>query len=112
MAIPHVNPGEPIAVTPLGAAHLQSAKSTALFKAKDLEVIRLVLLEGKSLPPHRVPGEITVQCIEGRLDVVVDGKSHVLNQGQLMYLERGVMHSVVALEDVTALVTVALHNEP
>lgn len=111
MAIPHVNPGEPIAVTPLGAAHLPGAKSTALFKAKDLEVIRLVLLEGKSLPPHRVPGEITVQCIEGSLDVVVDGKSHVLNQGQLMYLERGVMHSVVALEDATALVTVALRNE-
>ena len=111
MAIPHVNPGEPIAVTPLGPAHFPSAKSAALFKARDLEVMRLVLPKGKSLPPHRVAGEITVQCIEGSLDVVVDGKSHVLDQGQLMYLARGVMHAVVALQDMTALVTVALRKE-
>lgn len=111
MAIPHVNPGEPVAVTPLGSELLSDAKSAALFKAKDLEVIRLVLRKGKSLPPHRVSGEITVQCIEGSLDVIVGRKSHVLNQGQLMYLERGVVHAVTALEDATALVTVALRNE-
>jgi quercetin dioxygenase-like cupin family protein len=111
MALPHLNPGEPVAVTPLGSELLAAAKSAALFKAKDLEVIRLVLREGKSLPPHRVSGEITVQCIEGSLDVIVDGRSHVLNQGQLMYLARGAVHAVTALEDATALLTVALRNE-
>jgi quercetin dioxygenase-like cupin family protein len=43
-----------------------------------LEVIRLVLLAGKVFPPHAVPGEITMQCIEGEVDVTVDGESHVL----------------------------------
>ena len=39
----------------------------ALFKTEELEVIRLVLAAGKSLPPHKVPGEITIQCLEGRI---------------------------------------------
>ena len=62
MAIHHAHPGEPIDVQPLGA-RLPEAKTSALFKSADLEVTRLVLLAGKSLPPHKVPGEITIQCI-------------------------------------------------
>ena len=70
--------------------------------------MRLVHVAGKSLPPHKVPGEITVQCIEDSVDVTVDGKSHVLCAGQLLYLPGNVLHGVVALEDASALVTVAL----
>ena len=109
MALAHTTPGQPVDVQPLGA-HLPSAKTVALFKSEDLEVIRLVLLAGKSLPPHKVPGEITVQCIEGALDVVTDGRSHVLRAGQLLYLSGGVVHGVTALEDASALVTVALRK--
>jgi quercetin dioxygenase-like cupin family protein len=109
MAIPHARPGQAIEVQPLGA-RLAHEKTVALFKSKDLEVMRLVLLAGKSLPPHRVPGEITVHCIEGSIDVTVDGQSHVLHAGQLLYLAGGVMHGVTALRDSSALVTVALRK--
>jgi quercetin dioxygenase-like cupin family protein len=107
MAISHAAPGEPIDVKPLGH-HLSGAKTTALFKSDDLEVIRLVLVAGKSLPPHKVAGEITIQCIEGRLDVTAEGRSHVLAAGQLLFLPAGVVHGVVALESASALVTIAL----
>jgi quercetin dioxygenase-like cupin family protein len=109
MAIAHANPGEAIDVRPLGS-RLRSEKIVALFKSEDLEVIRLVLTAGKSLPPHKVPGEITVLCIEGSIDVTAEGKSHVLGAGQLLYLSGGVMHGVVALEDASALVTIALRR--
>jgi quercetin dioxygenase-like cupin family protein len=82
----------------------------ALFKSADLEVMRLVLLSGSSLPPHSVPGEITVQCIEGSIDVTAEGRSHVLQAGQLLYLAGGVTHGVTALLDSSALVTVALRK--
>ena len=68
MALPHASPGQPIDIRPLGDA-LAGTKTVALFKSRDLEVMRVVLLAGKSLPPHKVPGEITIQCIEGRIDV-------------------------------------------
>jgi quercetin dioxygenase-like cupin family protein len=109
MAIPHLRPGQATQVEPLGV-RLAQEKTVALFKSEDLEVMRLVLLAGKSLPPHRVPGEITVQCIEGSIDVTVDGQSHVLLAGQLLYLGGGVTHGVTALQDSSALVTVALRR--
>jgi quercetin dioxygenase-like cupin family protein len=107
MAIAHANPGEARDVQPFGS-RLPNEKTVALFKSEHLEVMRLVLLAGKSLPPHKVPGEITVQCIEGRIDVTAEGRSHVLEAGQLLYLSGGVTHGVVALEDASALVTIAL----
>ncbi len=107
MAIPHALPGQAIDVQPLGA-RLAQEKTVALFKSTDLEVMRLVLPAGKSLPPHRVPGEITIQCIEGSIEVTAENRSHVLRAGQLLYLAGGVVHGVTALQDASALVTIAL----
>lgn len=98
-------------VEPFGPT-LPSQKTSALFKSKDLEVMRLVLRAGKSLPPHQVAGEITVHCLEGSLEVTAEGRSHLLSAGQLLYLEGGVRHAVTALEDASALVTVALKAQP
>lgn len=109
MAIPHALPGQVVEVQPLGL-RLAHEKTVALFKAQDLEVMRLVLPAGHSLPPHKVPGEITVQCIEGAIDVTAEGQSHVLHAGQMLYLSGGVMHGVTALQDASALVTVALRR--
>ncbi len=109
MALPHASAGQSIDVQPLGQ-HLAGAKTVALFKAQDLEVMRLVLQAGKSLPPHQVAGEITIHCIEGVLDVSIDGRSHVLRAGQLLFLSGGALHGVTALADASALVTIALRK--
>ena len=109
MAIPHAQSGQVISVRPLGPA-LTGERTTALFKTEDLEVMRLVLTAGKSLPPHKVAGEITIQCIEGRIDVNSEGNSRVLRAGQLLYLSGGVVHGVIALEDSSALVTIVLQK--
>lgn len=109
MAIPHIQSAQTVDVSPF-ASQLQGEKTVALFKSEELEVIRLVLRSGKSFPPHSVSGEVTIQCIEGRLDVTVNGESHVLAAGQLMFLIANLPHSVVALEDASALVTIVLHK--
>jgi quercetin dioxygenase-like cupin family protein len=107
MALEHARSGQAVDVQPLGS-RLRETRTTALFKSADLEVMRLVLVAGKSLPPHKVPGEITVQCIEGSLDITAEGRSYILHPGHLLYLAGNVLHGVTALEDTTALVTVAL----
>lgn len=73
--------------------------------------MRLVLLAGSSLPPHGVRGEITVQCIEGSIDITAEGRSHVFQAGQLLHLLGGVIHGVTALQNSSALVTVALRKQ-
>ena len=107
MAIPHASAGQIIDAQPLGV-RLAGAKTVALFKAQDLEVMRLVLQAGKALPPHQVAGEITIHCIEGVLDVTLGGRSHVLRAGQMLFLTGGALHGVTAMEDASALVTIAL----
>jgi quercetin dioxygenase-like cupin family protein len=107
MAIPHARSGQIVDILPHDGT-LPSAQSYALFKSDQLEVMRVVLPAGKAFPPHRVAGEITVQCLEGRIDISVDGASQVLRASQLMHLASGVMHGLVGLEDASALVTIVL----
>ena len=86
--------------------------SSALFKSEGLEVMRVVLPRGKSLPPHKVDGEITLHCLEGELELSVlrDGaeQRQRLRAGQLCYLEGGVVHGVTGVVDASALVTIVL----
>ncbi len=111
MAIPHASSGQVVDILSADGT-LPSAKSFALFKSAQLEVMRVVLPAGKAFPPHRVAGEITVQCLDGRIDLSVDGASQVLRAGQLMHLASGVLHGLVGLEDASALVTIVLCSKP
>ncbi len=110
MAILHAISGQTVDVRPLGS-ELPSTQSVAFFKTAELELMRLVLVAGKSLPPHKFAGEITIQCLEGKIDVSFEGCSHVLGAGQLLYLSGGVEHSVLGLEDATALLTIVLRKQ-
>lgn len=107
MALPHPEPCQPIDIRPLGD-QLDSAQSVALFKSEQLEVMRVVLKAGKSLPSHHVNGEVTVQCIEGRLDVMVTAGARTLEPGQMLYLPAQEEHALHALEDTSVLITVVL----
>ncbi len=106
MAIPHTQPGQPVDICAAGSPGTLSA--TALFKSRDLEVIRLLIPAGKGLPAHRVAGEITVQCVSGQIEMGLDGSTALLQAGQLLYLKGDAMHSVKAITDACALVTIAL----
>jgi quercetin dioxygenase-like cupin family protein len=107
MAIPHAAPGQVIELRALGAA-LRSAVTTTLIKTARLEVIRLVLPAGKEIPPHKVSGEITVQCLEGRAAFTALGQTQELGAGQMLFLPGGEEHSVRGVEDASVLVTILL----
>ncbi|WP_395699589.1 cupin domain-containing protein [Aquabacterium sp.] len=109
MALEHAIAGVPLDVRPL-ADRLAETPSAALFKSKDLEVMRLVLRAGKSLPVHQVPGEITIQCIEGSLAIPLPASVVTLRAGELLFLAAGTPHGVQAVTDTSALVTIALRS--
>jgi len=107
MALSHAAPGQ---VVDLLGSNVPSAQTLALFESSELEVMRLVLPAGKTVPPHQVAGEITVQCLEGSFEFTAAGRTQVMRAGQLMHLSGGTAHSLVALEDASALVTIVLHK--
>ena len=110
MAIPHAMPTEVVDIRPLGADG-QQLQTTTLIKTDTLEVIRLVLPAGKEIPPHSVPGEITVQCLEGKVVFGTEEGERKLTAGNLLYLTGASQHSVRAVEDSSVLVTILLTTQ-
>ncbi|WP_431095257.1 cupin domain-containing protein [Polaromonas aquatica] len=109
MAIPHAAAGQVIDIQPL-AGQLQETRTVALFKSSGLEVMRLILPAGKTVPPHHVKGELTVQCLDGEVAFTAGGRTQAMKAGQLLWLEGGVEYSVTALRDASLLVTLHLRE--
>lgn len=108
MAIPHAKSGDVIDVRPLGP-DLANTKTAALIKSDRLEVIRLVVPANKEIAPHHTKGEVTIQCLEGSVGILVNGVTQVLDAGTMMYLPSGELHAVQGFEDASLLVTILLH---
>ncbi len=107
MAQPHLQSGQIGSVLPLGTK-LATAPSHALLKATQLEVMRVVLPAGKSTPEHQLPGEITVQCLEGAVEFSAGTDKHLMRSGDFLHLDGGVPHALTAREDASLLVTICL----
>ncbi len=109
MALHHISSGEVTRLTPLGE-QLQDQPSTALLKTENMELMRVVLKAGKSLPEHLVSGEVTIYCLEGKLELHAHQKMQLMQAGDLVYLEPMQAHALIAQENASALVTVLLHK--
>ncbi len=107
MAQEHAASGDIIDIHPLGAA-FEAHVTTAFFKSAQLELVRLVLPRGKGMREHRVAGEITLLCIEGLIAFSTPTISRRLAPGQLIHLAAGEPHSLLAVADATALLTICL----
>lgn len=109
MSISHAASGELIDVRPLGADLRQTSSST-LVRADHLEVFRLVLAIGKAAPDHKTSGAITIQCLEGIVELEAHGRTQILRAGSMVYLSDAEPHAVKALEDSSLLITVLLRR--
>jgi quercetin dioxygenase-like cupin family protein len=105
MSVSHAQAGEAIRLLPAAGSPPES-KTVTLIKTASLEVIRLVLPAGKDLAPHLVPGEITLQCLSGRVTLQTASGPCELASGMLTFLSGGEEHSVLAHEASTLLVTI------
>lgn len=111
MSLHHATSGEKIDIRPLGDKLTQTA-STALLRTANLEVMRVVLAKGRSVPEHHVPGEITIQCIEGTVEVQAHDKTQVLTASEMLYLEGNVPYALNALENTSVLMTILRKPDP
>jgi quercetin dioxygenase-like cupin family protein len=107
MAMPHLRSGE-MANLLLPEAQLLTVPAHALFKDEHLEVIRMHLAQGRSLPSHHVQGPITIQCLSGEVQIELQAGPRIMHAGDLLYLEAGLPHAVTALSDTSFLVTIVL----
>lgn len=104
MALAHAAAGEIVSLTPLGDA-VDTTKTHALVKTQDFEAIRLVMPKGAEFPAHQVEGMITLQCLEGSIELTA-GETMEMVAGDWIYLDRGKAHSLRALSDASLLLTI------
>ncbi|MEI4264051.1 cupin domain-containing protein [Roseovarius sp. D0-M9] len=105
MALKHATPGEPVDLSPLGP-QLVTARTHAIVRTSSFEAVRLVVLAGTEIPSHHLPGQITLQCIEGHAQIGLIGETINLRAGDWVYLESGVPHSVKGIQDASLLLTI------
>ena len=112
MSIAQGKPGEIIDVRPFGAS-ASPAKARTVVKTGDLEVVRLAVPAGKDIWTHTsAPGEITIQCLEGRVAFTARGRTRELAAGQFLCLPQGEPYGVKGIEDSSLLVTMLLPKRP
>jgi quercetin dioxygenase-like cupin family protein len=101
------SPGEVVNVRPLGS-ELTTAQVAPLMRTSDLEVFRVVVPSGTTVPTHEYSREVIVHCLEGRARLVSPGQVHELRAGQLLYYSSDEPFSVLGLEDASLLITAAV----
>lgn len=77
--------------------------------------LRLVLFAfeaGSELPEHRAPGYVVIHCLRGQIEVEAAGARERLNQGEALFLDPDVPHSVRAVLESDMLLTVCVSPKP
>lgn len=107
MALPHAQSGEVASVRPLGH-QLAAATTSAILKAGQLEVMRVVLPAGKSMREHQTQGEATVQCLEGAVEFHAGDSVQLLQPGDFVHLAPRSPHALKAVQHSSLLLTICL----
>lgn len=110
MALHHADSGEIIDIRPLGK-QLKDAIATTLVKTAHMQVFRFPLRKGAEFAEHKVHGEITVQCLEGVVELGWGTHKQTLRAGELVYLKGDVPHALRGIEDTSVLVTIVANHK-
>src|SRR5919205_3418124 len=81
-----------------------------LVKADNLRVVLIALRVGTTLDPHAIAGAASLQVLDGRLAVQVEGHARAVGAGTFVILSENLHEPIAALEDAVLLATVAWPN--
>ena len=79
---------------------------SSLVKGDGINVALMMLKKGAKLQEHHTRAPITVQVIEGRINLVANGRTQLATAGMIVALDRAIEHSVEAVEESAIVLTV------
>jgi len=74
---------------------------TILIETETSKEIRIIFKKGQLMKEHKTPFPIVVEVFKGAIDFGVNGAKHHLKAGNLIALEGGVSHDLIATEEST-----------
>src|SRR5690606_33561901 len=84
----------------------QGHRQITLYQDKGLTVAAFEFAPGAKLRAHSAPGEVVVQGVDGELQIIADGQSHLIGKGEILVMTPGVVHEVFAPKGAKMLLTV------
>ncbi len=79
---------------------------SSLVKGDGINVALIVLKKGAKMQEHHTRAPITVHVIEGRINFVANSKTQPVTAGIVVALDRGIEHSIEAVEESALVLTV------
>jgi quercetin dioxygenase-like cupin family protein len=96
----------PLLAPPQNVAH--GIVSQAVLTAPGLRVTLFHFAAGQELSEHTSSARVLVQVLAGRCDFTVHGEVRSLQTGDMLHLPPKLPHAVIAVEDLTLLITQAM----
>lgn len=78
-----------------------------VYKNESMRILLIALHKDAVLARHTADGVISVQVLDGKIKFTTDHDEAILEQGQMITLQRGLAHSVAALKEAVFLLTMA-----
>jgi quercetin dioxygenase-like cupin family protein len=66
--------------------------------------------KGESLSEHTAPFDAVIQVVDGRGEIIIDGKSHLLETGETIIMPANIPHAVKAPERFKMVLTMIRSN--
>ena len=82
--------------------------TVSLIKDDALNVLLMVLKKGAHLHEHRTKGPIAVQLVSGSIRFIGGPQQRIISAGEMVGLDRGIPHSLEALEESTLILVTAI----
>jgi len=79
---------------------------SSLVKGDGINVALMVLKKGAKMQEHHTRAPITAHVIDGRINFVASGKTQSVTAGMMVALDRGIEHSIEAVEESALVLTV------
>ena len=76
-----------------------------LFKTENLTSVLVCMHTGSRIGENSIDGTVTIQIIEGEVELTADEEVITLHTGQMVMLHHDVTHSLLATEETVMLLT-------
>ena len=84
--------------------------SETLIRDEHIEVFRFVLQPGTRMQEHRASGSLTIQCLQGEIELTAHGTTRALKPGDLVHLRNAEAHAVASDQLTVLLLTLFLNR--
>lgn len=85
--------------------------SKTLAKYPDFRIVLILMKAGTFMRQHRAKGRISIQQLRGKVHIHLADRKVTVPAGDLLVLDRGVLHDVEALEESAFLLTISWRRD-